>query len=215
MAAFRWVLLLIGVILLLGVFGYSRGWFASLRRSKPSVDARVEPVIDALEPNEEERAAHAHLPPLKADSKIVAVRIMPQEGQQFPAEQLVLALRSAGLRHGKFGIFHFHAVDDIDTIRFSVATLIEPGSFDLSKLKESTYRGVSIFTVLPAPEDGVALFDEMLEVARQIARNMDGRLTDERGSTFSLQRERYMREEVIEFLRHKSVAAEARQLTGD
>jgi FtsZ-interacting cell division protein ZipA len=54
--------------------------------------------------------------------------------------------------------------------------------------------------VLPSFESGVELFDQMVETARAIARDMDGRLVDEQGGTLSLQRERYMREEVIQFL---------------
>ena len=41
----------------------------------------------------------------------------------------------------------------------------------------------------------------MLLTARAIARELDGRLVDEQGGALSVQRERYMREEVIEFLR--------------
>jgi len=93
--------------------------------------------------------------------------------------------------------------EDPCRLRSSVASLVEPGAFDLLKLKESFYKGVSIFMVLPAPEDGVSLFDEMLETARTIARGASGRLVDEDGSVLSVQRERFMREEVIDFVRRQ------------
>ena len=60
-----------------------------------------------------------------------------------------------------------------------------------------------MFLVLPAPEDGLALFDEMMACAHRLVKEVDGRLVDEQGSLFSVQRERYMREEVIEFLRQQ------------
>ncbi|MDP6435968.1 MAG: cell division protein ZipA C-terminal FtsZ-binding domain-containing protein [Gammaproteobacteria bacterium] len=206
MALFRWVLLVLGVALLGLVFAYSRGWIPKRVKLPDMRRKRVEPVLEAepvaddnvqeLEPVEVEPSA----PVIEADSRVVTVRIMPQYGEAFPAEPLILSLRSAGLVHGQFGIFHCQDEDDPGRSRYSVASLVEPGSFDLSNLKESGYPGVSIFMVLPAPENGVELFDQMVATARAIARDMDGHLVDEQGGALSLQRERYMREEVIQFL---------------
>lgn len=211
MALFRWALLLAGVLLIAGIFAYSRGWLTLrlpqfLRRN---TQAAQESLIDS---DEQERELQAEpleqpvkAPVLSGDSMIVTVRIMPQPGESFPAEQLVLILRGTGLQHGKYGIFHRFSAADSSVILYSVASLVEPGAFDLTKLKESFYKGVSIFMVLPAPENGVALFDDMLETARTIARGVGGRLVDQDGALLSVQRERFMREEVIEFLRRHSV----------
>ena len=149
---------------------------------------------------------------ISSNSMVITVRIVPHPGEQFPAEDLILALRKDGLVHGKYGIFHSMSEDDIPRIRYSVASLVEPGSFDLSKLKDSYYDGVSIFMVLPAPEDCVFLFDDMLQTARQVAKQVDGRLIDEQGGALSVQRERYMREEVMEFLRRSRQAEAAEEI---
>jgi cell division protein ZipA len=215
MEPFRWILLLIGGALLFSIFAYSRGWYPRKSGGKTSAASPD----DSL-PDDESRADEAVArqisgpkPMLESNSKVLAVRIMPRQGEAFPAEELILALRSAGFRHGQFGIFHYHdtADDAVDNtrVRFSVASLVEPGSFDLSKLSESKYSGVSIFTVLPAPEDGASLFDGMINKAREIARDIDGKLMDEQGGAFSLQRECYMREELVEFLRQLEVSAGA------
>jgi cell division protein ZipA len=205
------VLLLVGVLVIAGVFAYSRGWFAFNRfagmRLMPR--RRVAPVDESAEDPAETAdiepavvVAPKPSPPRLADnSMVVTVRIMPRPGTQFPAEQLILALRAAQLQHGQYGIFHRLDEENAARIRYSVASLVEPGSFDLSKLKESTYRGISVFMVLPAPEDGVGLFDDMLQTARAVAKEIDGLLLDEQGGALSVQRERYMREEVIDFLR--------------
>ena len=212
MALFRWALLLAGILLIAGIFAYSRGCLtyrlpAFLRRKQPvEQDSSADPdqqqdALQADPPGEQP----VKEPVLSSDSMIITVRIMPQPGESFPAEQLILILRGTGLQHGKYGIFHRFSPADPSTILYSVASLVEPGAFDLSKLKESFYKGVSIFMVLPAPEDGVALFDDMLERARTIARGVGGRLVDQDGSAWSVQRERFMREEVIDFLRRHSV----------
>jgi cell division protein ZipA len=212
MGPFRWVLLLIGIGVICLIFAYSRGLLPNRKAfSKLPRLRRAPPVLHESEPEPElrqpEERAKPKAPRITSDSKVVTVRIMPPAGKKFPAEELVLALRSVGLRHGEFGIFHRMAETEggsggkADRIRYSVASLVEPGSFDLSNLKDSEYLGISIFMLLPAPEDGVKIFDEMLATAREIARQVNGRLTDEQGGAMSVQRERYMREEVIEFLR--------------
>ena len=79
------------------------------------------------------------------------------------------------------------------------STLIEPGSFDLTRVKKDFYPGVSIFLRLPGPVNGLDAFDDMLQTSKSLAVKLDAELLDEQGSTLSIQRERYMREEVIQF----------------
>lgn len=208
MEPLRWVLLLVGVLIIGLIVAQSHGMLPRIRRFKALLAARRRAAnrksADIAEPESEvDAAAEADQPAetiLTESSRVVTVRILPQPGEGFPAEELILALRAAGLRHGRFKIFHSMSEDD-ERIRYSVASLVEPGSFDLSKLSESEYQGISMFMVLPAPEDGVVLFDEMMSVARDIGKEINGRLLDEQGGALSMQRERYMREEVIEFLR--------------
>ncbi len=216
MALFRWVLLLLGIALLGLVFAYSRGWIPKRVKLPDIRRKRVEPLLEerpAGDDNVQESEpviAEPSAPAIEAGSRVVTVRIMPQYGQMFPAEPLILSLRSAGLVHGQFGIFHSQDESDPGRTRYSVASLVEPGSFDLSTLKESGYPGISIFMVLPSYENGVDLFDQMVETARAIARDVDGQLVDEQGGTLSLQRERYMREEVIQFLLQHNHGSEYR-----
>jgi cell division protein ZipA len=132
-----------------------------------------------------------------AESKVIAIRLMSRSGR-FPADKLILALREAGLRHGQFGIFHRSGIDEQAT-EFSVANLTEPGTFDLTRVKTDYYPGVSIFMMLPGPDDGVDAFDDMLMTSRSLADKLNGELLDEQGSSLSMQRERYLREEVVQF----------------
>ena len=59
---------------------------------------------------------------------------------------------------------------------------------------------------MPGPLEGAEAFDMMIESARTITQALNGELLDESGSTLSIQRERYMREEVIQF-EHSNPAA--------
>jgi cell division protein ZipA len=114
------------------------------------------------------------------------------------------------LRHGRYGIFHRLAPESAEEPLFSVANLTEPGSFDLSSLEETTLPGMSFFLITPGPGDPVERFDDMVETARALAHDLDAELYDDRGSSWSIQRERYIREELIQH-RHELASAVADQ----
>lgn len=203
MGELRWVLLLVALLVLVAVFVWTR-FHARLadrlkwpfRGPQPStvLGNRQEPALTT--------SSVVAAPALPA--KIVTIRILSRGGVPFAAERLVLALREAGLRHGRYGIFHYAASDEEETPIFSAASLTEPGSFDLTRLRTDVYPGISLFMGLPGPVDGAAAFDAMVKAGRGIAKDLEGNVVDELGSTFSIQRERYLREEIIQFQHRQS-----------
>lgn len=220
MAELRWLLLLIGIGVIAVVYIYTRyksGISERVRaksiRKEPgfsgsAADAEALPLDVSPEESPEgapegakSESNPAESPPSVSPQprQVVAIRLMSRDRAGFNAERLILLLRELGLRHGQFGIFHRMDEPDGNTAIFSVASLVEPGSFDLTKIKTEKYPGVSIFLTLPGPRDGVSAFDDMLDVARKLAQKLNGNLLDEQGGTLSIQRERYLREEIIQF----------------
>ena len=209
MDGLRWLLLLFGLLVIAGVYLYSRREKAPPAEDDESHD-RVEPRLDgdstADEPflvspeistdddDVEEDSTAANSP-----QKIVTVRIVAREKKSFPGDELILSMRGIGLRHGKFGIFHRYDGNDESKTIFSAASLVEPGSFDLQNIQGQEIPGISLFLVLPGPVESVVAFDLMLAAARTLTQSLDGELMDESGSTLSIQRERYLREEIIQF----------------
>lgn len=205
MEELRWVLLLAAALVLVAVFVWTRyreklsETFSAARRKPSAPPVRIEPDLESAGVPDAESAAPPELP-----EKIVTIRLLCREKLGFPGDDLVLALRESGLRHGRFGIFHHYAGDAVEGDPgvfsvFSVASLTEPGSFDLTRLRNDSFPGVSLFMGLPGPMESVAAFDAMITTARAIATRLGGDLVDEQGSTLSIQRERYLREEVIQF----------------
>jgi len=217
METLRWTLLGLGLLVLLAVFLHSRGVFTGFiarlaSKPKPSNEsgpaARREPVfgdVDINDTNTPPGDATLEVAPETSSNaspdKVIAIRLVPDGETEFPAEALIMALRENGLRHGKHGVFHRLDKGEEGEGRFCVASLVEPGSFELSNLHDATYPGVSFFMLLPIKEDSVTVFDDMLNLAHVLATQLDGVLLDEAGSRLSIQRERYLREEVIEFER--------------
>jgi cell division protein ZipA len=132
---------------------------------------------------------------------VITLRLIPRGEDELSTERAVVALTGAGLKHGKYGIFHREG--DEGEPAFSVASLTEPGTFDLANLQETTIAGLSFFVVLPGTGDPVARFDAMVETARALSVELEADLHDERGSSWSVQRERYLREEIIDY-RHQA-----------
>lgn len=165
---------------------------AGRERAEPALEPEQPAAAQPEAEGEEEKAA----PDVQ---RVVAVRLMAREKGGFPGEKLLLALRDAGLRHGRFNIFHYYGDGDRDLGYFSVASLVEPGTFDLARIRDTLYPGVSLFLILPSTVDAITAFDQMLATARELAGRLDGDLLDEHGSRLSVQRERYLREEVIQY----------------
>jgi cell division protein ZipA len=207
----RWVLLALGVFAVTGVYLWSRGLLPRPKlphlsraagRQEPSISAETvtEPaVIAAPDPSPLVETVPETEQTHSAPDRIVALRLIPR-GEELSAERAVAALRTAGLEHGRYAIFHRQIA--MNREGFSVASLTEPGSFDLERLDESTIAGLSLFIVLPGVGDPVARFDAMVETARALSVELSADLFDERGSSWSSQRERYLREELIEY-RHQ------------
>ncbi len=202
----HWVLLGLGALLVVGVYLWSRGIVSRkllptlprLReRTEPSMGGDLPPpgtleqppLVETLSKEEQARPG---------PDRIVALRLIPRT-DELPAERAVTALRNGGLEHGRYAIFH----RQLGTNRegFSVASLTEPGTFDLENL-EGTIAGLSFFVVLPGAGDPVARFDAMVETARALSVELAADLFDESGSSWSSQRERYLREELIDY-RHQ------------
>ncbi len=210
MDGLRWLLLLVGFLVIGGVYLYSRREKAPADENEVPPD-RVEPSLDGVDPDDEPsrdlvKDEEQDLTAADTPQKIVTVRIVAREKKSFAGDELVLSMRGIGLRHGKFGIFHRYDGSDESKTIFSAASLVEPGSFDLQNIKGQKIPGISLFMVLPGPVDSTEAFDLMMAAARTLTQSLNGELLDESGSTLSIQRERYLREEIIQF-QHSSLAS--------
>jgi cell division protein ZipA len=92
--------------------------------------------------------------------------------------QLLSMFQAEGLQHGQFNIFHrMH----MGAIVFSVASMVEPGSFDLATMSSHTYPGITLFTLLPGPLKPLESFEQMLSCAQRLAQLTSGVVQDEGG----------------------------------
>ena len=227
MDGLRWLLLIFGALVVAGVYLYTRRQNqkppsepeSSPRimptlgddeavREEPSLDQEVSTSFEIADETVEQAVAATpdSEPEQTAPQKIVTLRVVAKNKGAFKGDELILSLRGIGMRSGKFGIYHRYDGNDESRTVFSAASLVEPGSFDLKNIKEQEIPGISVFMIIPGPLDAAEAFDLMMQSARALTQGLDAELLDETGSTLSIQRERYMREEIIQFQHSNQVA---------
>jgi cell division protein ZipA len=130
--------------------------------------------------------------------KILSLRLA-NSPQRIEGAKLMESLLAESLQHGKYSIFH--RVHSDGAIIFSVASMVEPGSFDLEKMSETLYPGITMFTQLPGPVPGMHALNELVACARRLQANLGGTLQDERGVPLTVHRIERMRQEVRDFER--------------
>ena len=215
MDGLRWTLLIFGLIVVAGVYVYTRyqrnrdsdspqqDLFAD--RQEPRLDEprleepRREPVFNVDSDDDHVDDPESEVAVTSPEQKIVTLRVVARNDGAFAGDELILSLRGIGMRHGQFGIFHRHDGTEREGVIFSAASLVEPGSFDMENIADQEIPGVSLFMVLPGPVDGAEAFDLMIAAGRALAQSLNAELLDESGSTLSIQRERYLREEIIQY----------------
>jgi len=164
---------------------------------RPRVEPRFEVVAPVAEPPAAPRP-RVNTPPLR--QKIVALRLVGATATaRLAGAELRQALEAEGLVFGRYHIFH-REVDDKQLL-FSVASLIEPGSFELHEMATLELPGISLFAVLPGAIEGTHVVDELVACGRRLAGRLNGVLQDERRQPLTAVRVMELRDEVESFER--------------
>jgi cell division protein ZipA len=130
--------------------------------------------------------------------KILSLRLSTAP-QKIEGAKLQEVLAAELLNHGKYDIFHREHGDG--QAIFSVASMVEPGTFDLEKMSETLYPGVTLFAQLPGPVPGMHALNELVACARRLHQSLGGVLQDDRGVPLTVHRIERMRQEVRDFER--------------
>ncbi|MDP9010496.1 MAG: hypothetical protein M3N91_17625 [Pseudomonadota bacterium] len=149
------------------------------------------------EPSDRSPAVAAQAPNLSAQQKIVTVRVCAAGEARWSGATLLSALELHGLAYGRYQVFHRRHVDGRSL--FCVASLIEPGTFDVARMSTEEFRGVTLFAVLPGPVEPLLTVDELLGAARGLAQELAGMVQDSKGIPMSPQRAAALRDDVARF----------------
>jgi cell division protein ZipA len=139
----------------------------------------------------------------------IVMTVMARTGEWFSGDALRHALERAELYHGDMNIFHRHEQprDPSSPTLFSVANVLAPGYFEPERMDTLTSPGIAMFMRLPGPERPVDAFQQMLDAAKTVAEDLDGRLCDESRSTLTPQSINHLRERIADFGRRQMLKA--------
>jgi len=138
--------------------------------------------------------------------KILQLNIMARN-QAISGDALMRATRDLQMEYGEMQIFHRYAQNRRhDEPLFSMASLVEPGTFALDAMAEFTTPGITLFAQLPGPIDGIEIFEQMLASAQRFAALLDAEVLDQTRSVLSRQTIEHIREEIREHSRLVRIA---------
>ena len=109
-----------------------------------------------------------------ADEDVIVLYILARPPEQLAGDKINSAAQASGLEFGKMTIFH--RLDEAGKSVFSLANMVEPGSFDADAMHEIQTPGIIFFMQVSAVADSGSIFDDMLECAYHMSEMLDAQL---------------------------------------
>lgn len=170
----RLILLVVGVIIVAAIFldGIKRRKTTEQNKQKEDGFLEPEESIDSLL---EDRA----LPPL---GPVLALRIVARNAIGFNGKALLASIISHQLQYNTpKKIYDAYALDKTNVL-YSLASMVEPGTFERQTLAQRNYPGVILFMLIPEqcdPEMDLGLaFETMLDTAYDMADVLNADICD-------------------------------------
>lgn len=153
-----------------------------------NMEPEVEPVVEV-------NPVQAEPQPTVAANPFVTLYLYAPQNEHFRGDFVVHYLEEMGFRFGEHQIFHRHQhIDDVSSpVIFSAANLLNPGTFDLSRINQFSTAGLVLFMQLPTVGSDIANMKLFIGNAEHLAHSLGGFLYDDQQQPFDEQsRQRYM-----------------------
>lgn len=145
---------------------------------------------------------------VKLDAQIVILSVVMPENHQMSGAALLPSLLTLGMKYGEMNIFHRHQDNAGNgAVTFSLANMLNPGSFELDTMETFVTQGVSLFMTLPNAGDPFAAFEQMLLAAKQLATEFNAQLLDDKRNVMTKQTEQHYVSKIREFDRQHRLAS--------
>ena len=123
---------------------------------------------------------------------LIQVSVIAGSGRRFQGAELKQALLDNDLLYGDMGIFHRYTEDLTQTL-FSVASLVEPGSFPIDDMNNFECPGIVLFFQTARVADPLATYDDLVNTSRELAHQLHGIQWDEQREPLSASKIAHMR----------------------
>ncbi|MEW6992841.1 cell division protein ZipA [Colwelliaceae bacterium MEBiC 14330] len=178
---------------------------ASLKRNQMEIDfdnLSNENTASETKPEPATKKVAAQLEP-----EVISLSVVMPPNQQMFGAALLPSLLTLGLKYGDMNIFHRHE-DNAGNgkVTFSLANIMNPGSFDLDNMESFATRGVSLFMTLPNAGEPLSVFNNMLNAAKQLATEFNGQVIDDKRNVMTKQTEQHYLGKIREYDRKSRIA---------
>jgi cell division protein ZipA len=146
--------------------------------------------------------------PAAIEPQVIVLSVVMPQGQQMSGAALLPTLLTLGMKFGEMDIFHRHE-DNAGNgqVTFSLANMMNPGTFDLDAMENFSTQGITLFMTLPNAGDAFEVFKNMLNAAKQLAVEFHGQLLDDKRSVMTKQTEQHYTSIIREFERKNRIGA--------
>lgn len=180
-----------------------------LSLEQPIVTDHPDMVISEVTPDEAdaEEPNQAEPQPQREPEQVLMLSVVASSGASFHGADLLPQLLTLGFKFGDMAIFHRHE-DSAGTgpVLFSLANMLNPGTFDVDHMESFQTPGVTLFLALPNEGDASQSFNMMLSAAQKLAREMGGQVLDDTRSVLNNQKIRHYQERIREYERQQLLA---------
>jgi cell division protein ZipA len=145
---------------------------------------------------------------MNVEPEVLIISVVMPENQQMSGAALLPTLLTLGMKYGDMNIFHRHQ-DNAGNgkVTFSLANIMNPGTFDLDNMESFSTQGISLFMTLPNVGDASVVFQQMLNAAKQLALEFSGQLLDDKRNVMTKQTEQHYSGKIREFERRNLIAS--------
>jgi cell division protein ZipA len=167
-----------------------------------SLESESLPSINIDEPKEKIEQVKENKPTGNSalEPKIIILSVVMPAHQQMSGAALLPSLLTLGMKYGEMNIFHRHQDNAGNgAVRFSLANMLNPGSFELDTMETFVTQGVSLFMTLPNATDPFLAFEQMLAAAKQLAAEFRAHVVDDKRNIMTKQTEQHYVSKIREF----------------
>ena len=172
------------------------GFFAS-RQPQENLDLLdgITATDDFASTAEKAGVAGSTTAPSDIEPEVFMLHVVARDEAGFNGEDILQVLLAFEMRFGEMDFFHRHEqAAGRGAILFSVASMMQPGVFDIDGMATFQTRGLSFFASFPGVGDMHDAFELMLETAQGVADHLGGDLLDDTRSVATRQTLEHMRQ---------------------